>query len=160
MKKALTIITIFALVLLAFTSCVSGGGTENQGGGSATNGSSSNLGDYNVVIESSRLATDYAGEPIIIVKYTFTNNDDEPAAFWTSLSCEAYQDGIGLNECLIAADSANYSSDNMYKQIKKGATLSVEVAYELNDETTDVEIEVSEWFSFNDKKVTKTFTIR
>ena len=45
------------------------------------------------------------------------------------------------------------------KEIKKGATLSVEVAYTLNDTATPVEIEVSEMFSLNDNKITKTFTI-
>ena len=45
------------------------------------------------------------------------------------------------------------------KDIKKGASLEVEVAYELNDSTTDVEVEVSELFSFSDKVIKKTFTI-
>ena len=45
------------------------------------------------------------------------------------------------------------------KEIKKGATLDVEVAYELNDATTDVEIEVKELFSFSEKVITKTFKI-
>ena len=45
------------------------------------------------------------------------------------------------------------------KEIKKGATLSVDVAYTLNDETTPIDVEVSEIFSLTDKKITKTFTI-
>ena len=45
------------------------------------------------------------------------------------------------------------------KEIKKGATLEVECAYELNDTTTDIEVEVTETFSFDDEIVTKTFSI-
>lgn len=144
---------------LTLCSCVGIGGTEDQGSGSASSNSSSNsdLGDYNVIIESCRLATDYEGEPIIIVKYKFTNNGDEPACFAWSLKYDAFQDGVGLNQCYFVDDSANYSSDNQTKEIKKGASLFVEVAYKLNDSTTDVEIDVSELISFSDKKIIKTF---
>ena len=114
---------------------------------------------YDVVIESCRLATDYEGTPIVIVKYKFTNNDDDPACFSWSLECNVFQDGIGLNTCYLADDSAHYSSDNQLKEIKKGATLDVEVAYELNDTTTEIEVEVSELISFNDKKIVKRFSV-
>lgn len=161
MKKAITFLTLLALLLLTLSSCVDTGNTQDQGTGSASSNNSSNsaLGDYDVIIESCRLATDYEGEPIVIVKYKFTNNSDEPACFAWSLEYDAFQDGIGLNECYFADDSANYSSDNQIKEIKKGASLYVEVAYELNNSTTDVEIEVSELISFSDKKITKTFSI-
>ncbi len=161
MKKAIALITLLALLLMTFCSCIiiSDDGAEDQGSADADASSNSNLGDYNVVIESCRLATDYAGEPIIIVKYNFTNNDDDPTAFMWAVTDKAYQAGIGLNSCYVVDDSANYSSDNQSKEIKKGASISVEVAYELNDTTTDVEIEVSELISFNNKKITKTFTI-
>lgn len=161
MKKAITFITLFALILVTLCSCVDTDTTQDQGSGSASSNNSSNstLGDYNVVIESCRLATDYEGEPIVIVKYKFTNNGDEPACFAWSLEYDAFQDGVGLNECYFADDSANYSSDNQTKEIKRGASLSVEVAYKLNDSTTDVEIEVSELISFSNKKITKTFSI-
>jgi hypothetical protein len=162
MKKAIIFITLFALVLLTLCSCIDTGSTQDQGNGSASQNGSSNstLGDYEVIIESCRLATDYEGEPIVIVKYEFTNNDDEPACFAWSLSCDVFQDGVGLNESYFVDESANYSAENQTKEIKKGASLSVEVAYKLNDTTTDVEIEVSELISFTDKKITKTFSIK
>ena len=162
MKKAITFITLFALLLFALCSCTDTGNTQDQGNANASgnNTSNSTLGDYEVIIESCRLATDYEGKPIVIVKYKFTNKGDEPACFAWSLEYDAYQDGIGLNECYFADDSANYSSDNQTKEIKKGSSLSVEVAYELNDSTTDVEVEVAELVSFSDKTITKTFSIR
>ena len=51
----------------------------------------------------------------------------------------------------MADDSANYSADNQNKEIKKGASLEVEVAYVLNDTTRDLEVEISELFSYSDK---------
>ena len=160
-KKVIAFITLFSLLLLTLCSCLDSGETQSQGSDSAlpNNSSNSTLSNYTVVIDSCRLATDYEGNPIIIVKYTFTNNDDEPACFAWTFDHNAFQDGIGLNECYFAANSANYSSDNQIKEIKKGSTLSVEVAYKLNDSTTDVEIEVSESYSFSNKKITKKFSI-
>ena len=166
MKKAITLIVLFVMVVFTVCSCVTvdTGDTQNQGSESVSsnnsnNSSNSKLGNYDVIIESCRLSTDYTGEPIVIVKYKFTNNDDEPACFSWSLTDSAFQDGIGLNKCYFVDDSANYSADNQTKEIKTGASLTVEVAYTLNDTTTDVEVEVSELISFNKKKVTKTFSI-
>ena len=132
------------------------GETDNN---STNNSSASTLGKYKIAIDSYRLSEDYQGKPIIIVKYIFTNNDDDPASFLFSLECDVFQDGIGLNECYFVDDSANYSSDNQTKEIKKGSSIEVEVAYVLNDETTDVEIEVSELISLSDKKISKIFSI-
>lgn len=159
MKKTVSFLTLFALLLLILCSCGGTGETGNQGSGSASDGST-DLGDYEIVIESCRLADDYEGKPIVIVKYKFSNNGDDPACFAWTFEDHAFQDGVGLNECYFADDSANYSSDNQTKEIKKGASIYVEVAYILNDTTTDVEIEVSEYISLSDKKLTKTFSIK
>ncbi len=155
MKKAIAFIALFALLMLTFCSCTD---TGDQGDGNATPGNTT-LGDYDVVIESCRLSTDYEGSPIVIVKFKFTNNGDEPACFAWSLDYHVYQNGVGLNECYFANDAANYSSDNQTKEIKKGASLYVEVAYKLNDRTTDVEVEVAELFSYSENKLTKRFSI-
>ena len=117
------------------------------------------LGKYGLEIKSCRLAKDYEGKSIVIVKYVFTNNDDEAAAFYLTFDDKVYQNGVGLNECYFADDSANYSSDNQTKEIKKGSSIEVEVAYKLNDNTTDVEVEVSELFSLSKKEIKKVFKI-
>ncbi len=161
MKKLLTLLTLLALLLFGLCSCLDTDEIGDQGSESVSQNapSDSELGDYSVVIESCRLASDYEGEPVVIVKYKFTNNSDDAVAFMWTIDAAAFQDGIGLNESYFVDDSAGYSSDNQTKKIKKGASLYVEVAYELNDTTTDVEIEVSELISFSDKKITKTFSI-
>lgn len=125
-----------------------------------TVGDDSSLGKYSVVIDSCRLATDYEGKPVVIVKYIYTNvSNDTPTSFMVAFDEGVYQNGVGLNETFMVDDSAGYSSDNQMKEIKAGATLEVEVAYDLNDTTTPVEVEVKELISFSDKTITKTFTI-
>ena len=169
MKKLLALF-LSILTCFCFTSCLnvsdaknqgSGNATTNQGNGNATtnNSNNSNLGDYNVVIDSCRLATDYSGNPVVIVKYQFTNNDNNPASFIWSVDDKVFQDGVGLNTALFVDDTFNYSSDNQTKDIKQGVSIYVEVAYELNDTTTDIEVEVTELISFNNKKVSKIFSI-
>ena len=119
----------------------------------------SKLGNCSVEIKSCRLAKNYEGKPVIIVKYLYTNEDDEPKAFMWSVEDKLYQDGVGLNKAYVLSDSVNYSDDNQSKEVKKGTTLEVEVAYLLNDTTTDVEVEVSEYLGWSDKKITKTFKL-
>lgn len=156
----LAVVIVFAFGVFGLASGESG--TSDQGSGSAEGSTTSNsdLGDYSVVIDSCRLAKDYADKSVVIVKYKFTNNSNDTAtAFYIAFDDNVYQNGVGLNESYVLDDSANYTSDNQTKEIKKGATLEVEVAYELNDTTTDIEVEVKELFSFSDKTLTKTFKI-
>lgn len=169
MKKILSLI-ITVLLIASFAVFALGSGEDkpesqnagDQGGATVqqTEEDSSSLGDYSVVIDSCRIAKDYEGNKVVIVKYIFTNvNDDDSASFFVAFDDEVYQNGVGLNEAYILDDSANYSSDNQTKEIKKGASIEVEVAYELDDETSDIEVEVKELFSFDDKTLTKTFSI-
>ena len=149
------------LLVATFGVFALGSGEESetdQGSGSADNTS---IGDYSVEIVSCRLAKDYANKDVVIVKYKFTNNnDDEATAFYLTFDDAVYQNGVGLNEAYVLKDSANYNADNQTKEIKKGASIEVEAAYELNDTTTDIEVEVKELFSFSDKTIKKTFSIK
>ena len=165
MFKKIGIILLCLALMCSFTLFALGSGeeegSEDQGTSAAEKDENgSNLGDYNIEITSCRLAKDYEDKDIVIVKYKYTNNSDNPTSFMVAVDCTVYQDGVGLNECYIAADSANYSSDNQSKEIKKGATIEVEEAYVLNDSTTDIEVEVEELISFSDKKITKKFSIK
>ena len=102
-----------------------------------------NLGDYMVEIIGSRMAKDYEGKPVIIVKYAFTNNNSEAKCFSYTIDDKAFQDGIGLNSAFLIDESYDYESDNAIKEIKQGSTIELEKAYILNDTTTAVEIECS-----------------
>lgn len=165
MFKKIGIILLCLVLMCSFTLFALGSseeeGTEDQGTSAAEKDESgNNLGDYNIEIVSCRLAKDYEDKDVVIVKYKYTNNSDSSNSFDVAFMDYAYQDGIGLNHAYVLADSAKYSEDNQSKSIKPGATLEVEVAYELNDTTTDVEVEVTEFISFSDKKITKKFNIK
>lgn len=176
MKKALRIIAAIMLIAVFAVFALASGEeeTKDQGSGEANASASSTvestsdsdddkIGDYSVVIDSCRVAKakGYQEKDVVIVKYIFTNvNDDEPASYYLTFEDEVYQNGVGLNKAYFLDDSANYDSENQTKKIKKGASLEVEVAYELNDSATDIEVEVKELFSFNDTTLKKTFSIK
>ena len=162
MKKLRILLSVLLVAVFVFFALGSGESTSvNQGNGNAeSNADSSNIGDYSITIDSCRIAKTYDDKPAVIVKYTYTNvNDENPTAFYIAFNDHVYQNGVGLNEAYVLKDSANYNSDNQRKEIKKGASIEVEVAYELNDTTTNIEVEVEELFSFSNTKITKTFSI-
>lgn len=163
MKKMNVFLTVLLVLLFAVFAMGSGESEErDQGKGEAAAQSAVEgaIGDYSVVIDSCRLARDYEGKDVVIVKYIFTNVADKDAAsFMVAMDDNVYQNDVGLNNAFILEDSANYSEDNQTKEIKKGASIEVEVAYELNDATSDIVVEVSELFSLEDTMVTKTFSI-
>ena len=113
------------------------------------------LGDYYIKIVSATTDKDYEGKDVLIVTYEWTNNGDEEQMFSTAFSAKAYQNGI---ECASAYFVDSVDAQKSLTNIKPGASLEVQEAYALND-TSDVEIEVTEWISFNDDKVVKTFKL-
>lgn len=162
MKKILALLMAITL-LLTFGLFALGSGedtSEDQGSSSASSEEKkTNLGDYKIEIKSSRLTEDFEGKKVIVVTYGFTNHSENATSFMVAVDDEAYQNGVGLNQTLFVKDSDPYDSGNQTKDIKTGASIDVEIAYDLNDETTPVEVEVKELISFNDSKVTKTFEI-
>lgn len=170
MKKYVSVLLAVLLIAVFCVFALGSGdsGTDEQVSGAADGVTDSasggkagpNLDDVNIEIKSCRLAEDYSGKPVVIVTYAYTNYSDDAQSFTVAVQDEVYQDGVGLNGAYILDDSANYSADNQSKEVKKGTTLDVEVAYELNDTTTNIEVEVKPFFSFKDVVVKKTFSLK
>lgn len=165
MKKSISVILSIILVLsfafFALASSSSDGETSTQAAGQAEkNATESNVGNYSIEIKNARLSKNWEGKDAVVITYGFTNNDDEPASFMVAFQENAYQNGVGLERAYTLDDGDPYDEANQSKEIKKGASLDVEVAYILNDTETDVEVEVEEWLGLSDDKVTRTFSIK
>lgn len=116
------------------------------------------LGDYHVkILDCETGLKDYEGNPVIGVKYEFTNNSEDTTSFDIALYPQAFQDGIELERAIMDSTSDEYN--NGTKDIKNGVTLTCEVYYIMTSDKSDVEIEVTELISFSDEKLTKTFEI-
>ena len=97
----------------------------------------------------------YEGKPTVVITYKYTNNSDEAASFDLSFTDKVFQNGI---EC-----SPDYvyevDEDNSSKEIRPGATIEVKKSYILNDETSDVEVEIAGFITWDNTVITKTFSI-
>lgn len=109
------------------------------------------IGSYACVVKGAELGKDWEGKDTVIITFDFTNNSSSPASFDVALDSKAYQDGIGLE-----TDWSNDETDLLDVEIKPGVTKEVKKAYVLRDTTTDVEIEITELFSFSDDKIVTT----
>ena len=169
MKKIIYLLVVI-FVLLTLVGCMNND-NETLSSTSSKNGVSSyetaslpekkgNLGEYTVDVKGCRLAKDTEGKDIVIVNYGFANHAETSTSFTFAISDKVFQDGVGLNKCYNVAGSAKYSSENQSKNIKKDASIEVEVAYILNDSTTPIEVECTELISFSNNKVTKNFNIK
>ncbi len=112
---------------------------------------------YAVTIDSAKVGEDYSHNPCVFVTYTFTNvSDDEPTSFMTALHAEVYQNGV---QCETAFADTDGGGNSMTK-VRAGSSIEVTSAYELQDTSSDVEVEVGELFSWdNTKLATKSFQI-
>lgn len=120
---------------------------------------SGNLGDYYVEIKDGVLAEDYNGETAVIITYTWTNNSEETTSAMVNISEKAFQDGVELDSAIIM-DSSVYDSGASMKDVRPGTSIDVQCAFELANQTSPVEVELSELFNFskNGEIVGKTFT--
>lgn len=117
---------------------------------------SGTLGDYSIEIHDFELSKDYSDAPAIIVSYTFTNNGEEAASGMVSLSATAYQNGVQLETAIVSGQDIG---EEQMKEIKQGASIELKSAFTLLSETAPVEFEISEFASFSNEKLGKTFQI-
>ena len=112
-----------------------------------------------VAIKDYVLSKDTDGKDIIIINFDFSNSDSEGKSFSISASTQVFQDGVELSHAYFVE---NYSSENSLKQVRDGATIAVQDAFELNNLTSPVEVEVSDTFDFLGKSeiLKKTFELQ
>lgn len=114
-----------------------------------------NLGDYSVEIKGAFIGEDYNGKPIIVVTYSWTNNSDETKAAAFALLSKAFQDGVELDNAIVA-NSEVYDSGASLKEIRPGTTLDVQSAFVMTSNSV-VEFELSEIFSLKNDIVAMNF---
>ena len=119
----------------------------NDEGAEEQQSNSADLGDYHVEIKSAALAQDYEGNPALVVTYSWTNNSEDTTSAMVSVSCSAFQNGVGLESAIIMDDSV-YDSDSFMTDVRPGTTIDVQSAFLLGDTTSVVEVEVGEWVTF------------
>lgn len=112
--------------------------------------------DYAVTIDGCRVAEDYAGDPVAVVTYTFTNNSDKATSFMVALRPQVFQNGVELNTAI----GSDWDSEKYMSDVKPGSSSTVEIGYSLEDKS-DLTVEVTELISFNDTVLAEsTFSLK
>lgn len=115
------------------------------------------LGDYYVEIKSALLSNDYAGNPVIIITYEWTNNSDSTTSAAVALMEKAFQNGVQIDRATAYSDIPGYESGTSMRDLRPGATTEVQCVFGLPDEAAVVEFEISEFISFSTDTVTMVF---
>lgn len=113
--------------------------------------SENTLGDYTCDVVSSEICKDWEGKDAVLITYSFTNNSQDAVSFDVALDASPYQDGIGLETAILDDET-----DLVDVDIKPGVTKEVKKAYLLRNTTSNIEIEITEFFSFNNDKIVVT----
>lgn len=165
MKRRIAALILFGAMMMSMAACSNqeGENITQQGSNETeqvqntpepeTPSNAATVGDYDVEIKSAVLTDDYEGNPAIIVTYAWTNNSEETTSAMTSVSCSAFQDGVGLETAIIMDDSV-FDSDSSMTEVRPGTTIDVQSAFVLSNTTSVVEVEVGEWLTIeNDPPV-------
>ena len=121
----------------------------------ASSASAKSSAKYEVSIDDMTVGEDYQGNPALIVTYSWKNNSDKSSSFAATLHPRCYQNGVQLNNAIVLSgiDSEGYLAD-----VKPGAGTSLQMAYELKDTESPVDVEVYEFASFKgDPIISKTY---
>lgn len=113
--------------------------------------SNNTLGDYKCEVVSSEICKDWEGKDAVLITYSFTNNSQDAVSFDVALDASLYQDGVGLETAILDDET-----DLVDVDIKPGVTKEVKKAYLLRNTTSNIEIEITEFFSFNNDKIIVT----
>lgn len=160
--------SIYGAAIDAVSDSIEGGSVSEQvegeageagtdASGEATDGAQAEESAYSVKIGDCSFGRDYDDSKIIIVEYTFTNNDGDKTSASAKCTFSAYQDGAELEEAFFSSD---VDSTGYTKDVKKGGKQTFQLAYVL-DGKSDVEVEVSSWFFSDDEVIaSKTFAVK
>ena len=109
---------------------------------------------YAVTIDGATMTTDYAGNPALLVTYTWTNNSDDATSFAVALYAKCFQDGVQCDTAIVSGADSNYMTE-----IKPGATTTVQQAYAVSG-TSDATVEVTKLISLDNTVLAeKTFSV-
>lgn len=106
--------------------------------GDAQKADSSSQSDYAVSIDSAVVTTDYDGDPALVVTYSWTNNSSEATSFAAQLLPKCFQNGVQLDSAFVVD---GVDSNGYVNELKPGASSTVQLAYELADQSV-VTVEV------------------
>lgn len=168
-KKRLIIVGVIAafVVIIGIAAGSSSGSpdsktTQSDGNGEAVAAEKQEpvdgkIGDFICKVKSAEICRNWEDKESVKITYEFTNNSNEAQSFDIALSDELYQNGIGLESSFTDDnDDEDFICD---VKIQPGTTKEVYKVYILRDTSTPIDVEISEFISFNDDKLHYTVNL-
>ena len=162
-KRFIILAVILVVIVIIAVAATSGDDSSSTDAGNTSANSSidaqanetvdGQIGDYICTVKSAEICKNWEKKDSVKITYSFTNNAKEAQSFDIALTDNVYQDGVGLESTFISSDDDDWGVD---VKIKPGVTKEVAKVYKLRDTTTDLEVEIGEWLSFDDTKITTT----
>lgn len=112
--------------------------------------------DLNVEIKSAKITQDSDGKSVAIVTYVYTNLDDSAESFSNCRDINVYQNGVALNRQCYSVGDYELKGD-IYGDVKPGSSSEIEMGYELNDNETDLLVEIRDTFHYDRYLFARTF---
>lgn len=113
-----------------------------------------------VAIKDCFLTTNNDGKDVLVVNFDFSNSGDDGMSFSRVTHTKAFQDGIELTKSFDMYKNPQFNDDNNSKEVKQGATLGTQVAYEVYNTDSPVEVEVSAYWGTDEKILKKIFDLK
>lgn len=171
MKKRVLSLALAVLLALALAGCggedstgdtaqqedTSAAGVETTQPEEETPASAATVGSYDVEIKDAFMATDYEGNPAIVVTYSWTNNGTETTSAIVALHDKAFQDGVQLEVAMMDVVDG-YDAGASMLDVQPGGTQDFQQAYVCTSETSPVQVTIEE-FMGDGTTAEKTFDI-
>lgn len=166
-----SILAITALMALSLCACgsseepapasdpvpVSPAPAETEEQEQAAPSSTATVGDYTVEIGDAFMATDWEGNPALVVSFTWTNNSGSSTSALVALQDKAFQDSVQLEVAMMDVVDGYDGAAGML-EVQPGGTHTYQQAYVCTSETSPVQVTVEEFLG-DGAKAEKTFDI-
>lgn len=134
------------------------GESEETSGTLSADSISVTYGDFTVQVMDCKETQDINGCNALRVSYLFTNNSTQKATFSTSVIATAYQGDIRLTITSPSGSDDQYSAQLSF--VEPGRSTTCAAYYMLNDDETDVRIEVSNLLDSSDDKLSLLYSFQ
>ena len=108
--------------------------------------------EYVVVINNATVTDDGEGKSFLVLNITFTNNSDTATSFGSAIRTTLFQNNIALKTGYLPYNHSLSDSDlsgNSYNDIRQGASIDLQVVFELIDATSSVELTCVDAYSYD-----------
>jgi hypothetical protein len=117
---------------------------------------------FKVVYVSHEVLTNRDNEPMLLIKFEYTNKSKEPTAFGWAASVKAYQDGVEIESSPISWLKTKQPEEcqNRWLEVQQGTTITAAETFKLRNMESPVDITVMEWPGIGSEKTELTLDIK